>query len=161
MSRTARVHVSAVIVLILVAGGLFFLREGLIVSAANVLGVEEHHEATVTSIEERPWYRDFSCRRKSTHDAYVFSVRWQDAEPGEGSYSVCLRSGHPGYSVGMGQQVMADPWFGYVRRTENLFSSLWILGVVGFVAVLLIPVGIWQYVSAWRAARDPDPRVIG
>lgn len=161
MSRLARVHISVVIVLALVAGGLFLARAALIVSAADVLGVEEHHDATITSIEERPWYRGVGCRTPNSRDEHEISLRWADPEPGEGAYTVCLRSGHPGYQVGMSQQVITDPWFGYVRKDESLFASLWILGVFAFLAVLLVPIGIWQYVVAVRAARDPDPRVIG
>lgn len=149
------------IVLALIAGGIFLLREGLIVSAADVLGVEEHHDATVVAIEEQPWYQDFGCRTPNSRDEHDISLRWDDPEPGEGTYTVCLRSGHPGYAVGMSQQVITDPWFGYVRRDESSFGSFWILGVAGFLAVLLTPVGIWKYVSAVQAARDPDRRVIG
>lgn len=137
------------------------MREGLIVSAANALGVTQHHEAEVTSLDEAPWYGSVSCRRKNVDDAYRVSVRWQDFDPGEGEYTVCLDRHRGDYEVGMDREVIVDPWFGYVRSSEGVVTSLFLLGVVGFLAVLMLPIGLWQYVVALKAARDPDPRVIG
>lgn len=88
-------------------------------------------------------------------------MQWEEpAGTRDGSYGVCLDDGGD-YYVGQSLDNIADPWTGAVAKDVSPFWSWFGLGVLGFVALILIPVGIISYVGALNDAKDPDPRIKG
>lgn len=148
-------------VVLLVAAFGYWMGGSLAVTLANALGKAEHHRATVTAVEKN-WHGGLTCRENSGQKSYKISLRWQDqAGPREGSYSTCLERRQYEYTVGGSENVITDPWFGAVGKSTGSFWSWAALILIAFVVLLLAPIGIWQYVLALRAAKDPDPRVRG
>lgn len=127
------------------------------VTLANATGKAEHRRATVTAVDKN-WHGGLTCRENSGKRSYKVSLRWQEeAGPGEGSYSTCLERRQYDYTVGQTVDVIVDPWFGAVGKGTSSFWSWFVLGVIAFVVLLLAPIGIWHYVSALRAAKEPEP----
>lgn len=159
--RVAKVHATALLVVLLVAGGLFLMRDSLMVSLANVTGQAEHHQATITSID-RSWHRGLTCGENSSKISHRISVQWEGPSgPREGSYGVCLDDDGGDYYVGQSLDIIVEPWTGAVSKEVSRFWSWFAFGVLGFVALILIPVGIISYVGSLRDAKDPDPRIKG
>lgn len=156
--RTARVHVTALIIVLLVAGCLFFAKSWFAVDVANALGKSEHHRATVTAIDKT---LGVACKN-SSEDTFRISLQWVgESGPRDGSYTVCLKPDHGDYFVGKQLDVTTDPWFGSVRKDMGRGMSWFTVLVLLLVAAVGIWMGVKAYVGALRAAKDPDPRIRG
>lgn len=156
--RTAKVHATALVVVLLVAGALFFARGWFASDVANALGKAEHPRATITAID-KVWA--VACKN-TTEDTFRISLHWVgESGPRDGSYKVCLKPDHGDYFVGKQVSITTDPWFGSVSKDMGRGMSWFTVLVLLLVAGVGIWLGTKQYLEALRTAKDPDPRIRG